>query len=88
MALRKGIDIPDSDQAVAELIFHHDFSTAEKVDDISGRGVGLDAVRSMLQEIEGHIGIGLVGEKHGQYIRFCFLITTPRKSRSKVQKAS
>ena len=26
----------------------------------------------MLQEIEGHIGIGLVGEKHGQCIRFVF----------------
>ena len=44
---------------VAELIFHSGFSTAEQVTDISGRGVGMDAVRSFLREHQCDIKIEL-----------------------------
>ncbi len=39
------------------LIFESDFSTASKIDDISGRGVGLDVVRAVLQRMKGSVSI-------------------------------
>ncbi|MBW4660061.1 MAG: response regulator [Drouetiella hepatica Uher 2000/2452] len=42
---------------VYDLLFHHGFSTADQVDDLKGRGVGLDVVRSNLNEIRGVISI-------------------------------
>lgn len=46
-----------SDEAVFQFIFAPGFSTAEKVTDLSGRGVGLDVVRSNLERINGKIDI-------------------------------
>jgi chemotaxis protein histidine kinase CheA/CheY-like chemotaxis protein len=40
-----------------DLLFHHGFSTADQIDDLKGRGVGLDVVRSNLNEIRGAISI-------------------------------
>ncbi|MBW4467356.1 MAG: response regulator [Pegethrix bostrychoides GSE-TBD4-15B] len=40
-----------------DLLFHHGFSTADQVDDLRGRGVGLDVVRNNLNEIRGTINI-------------------------------
>ncbi len=45
---------PD-DQEVAEYIFHSGLSTASELSDISGRGVGMDAVRRFLQDRAGTI---------------------------------
>ncbi len=46
-----GIDI--SDEEIYELIFHPGFSTAEKVTDVSGRGVGMDVVRRNIEKLRG-----------------------------------
>ncbi len=46
-----------SDDQVFQFIFAPGFSTAEKVSDLSGRGVGLDVVRSNLEKINGKINI-------------------------------
>jgi len=46
-----------SDQEAFNLIFHPGFSTAEKVTDISGRGVGMDVVRQNLEAIKGRVDI-------------------------------
>ncbi len=46
-----------SDEQVFHFIFSPGFSTAEKVTDLSGRGVGLDVVRSNLEKINGKIDI-------------------------------
>jgi two-component system chemotaxis sensor kinase CheA len=46
-----------SDDAVFQFIFAAGFSTADKVSDLSGRGVGLDVVRSNLEKISGKIHI-------------------------------
>lgn len=43
-----------SDAEARELIFQPGFSTASTVSEISGRGVGLDVVRSNLGELGGH----------------------------------
>jgi two-component system, chemotaxis family, sensor kinase CheA len=44
-----------SDEAVANLIFHPGFSTAEVTTDLSGRGVGMDVVRRNIEELGGTV---------------------------------
>ncbi len=44
-----------SERELGGLLFVPGFSTAEKVSDISGRGVGLDVVKRMIEEINGRI---------------------------------
>ena len=39
----------------AELLFHPGFSTADVTSDISGRGVGMDAVRTSIRELGGEV---------------------------------
>ncbi len=46
-----------SDKEVFNLIFEPGFSTAEKITDISGRGVGMDVVRKQLQRMRGRVDI-------------------------------
>ncbi|REB09774.1 chemotaxis protein CheA [Sporosarcina sp. BI001-red] len=46
-----------TDKQVAELILSSGFSTAEKLTDVSGRGVGLDVVKSTIESLGGHISI-------------------------------
>ncbi|MCH9022506.1 MAG: chemotaxis protein CheA, partial [Planctomycetes bacterium] len=43
-------------QAIA-LIFHPGFSTAEKVTDVSGRGVGMDVVKTNIEMLGGHVDV-------------------------------
>jgi two-component system chemotaxis sensor kinase CheA len=45
------------DEQVFQFLFMPGFSTAEKVSDLSGRGVGLDVVKSNLEKINGKIDI-------------------------------
>lgn len=59
-AIDKGLINADqrlSDQEVLELIFAPGFSTAEKITDISGRGVGMDIVRRNIEGIQGKVSI-------------------------------
>lgn len=58
-ARERGMAAPDSmgDQEVWQLIFEAGFSTAEKVTDVSGRGVGMDVVRRNIREMGGSIEI-------------------------------
>jgi two-component system chemotaxis sensor kinase CheA len=46
-----------TDNEIFMLIFEPGFSTAEKVTDISGRGVGMDVVRRHVQRLHGRIDI-------------------------------
>jgi two-component system, chemotaxis family, sensor kinase CheA len=46
-----------SDNEIFLLIFEAGFSTAEKLTDISGRGVGIDVVRKHVQKMRGRIDI-------------------------------
>ena len=52
-----------TDKQVAELILASGFSTAEAVTDVSGRGVGLDVVKSTIESLGGYISID---SKEGQ----------------------
>jgi len=52
-----------SDQEAVELIFHPGLSTAERVSEVSGRGVGLDVVRTRVREHDGDVMVSsTVGE--------------------------
>jgi two-component system chemotaxis sensor kinase CheA len=59
-AIERGIVAPDanlSEEEIDNLIFAPGFSTAEKVSNISGRGVGMDVVRRNVQALGGRIGV-------------------------------
>jgi two-component system chemotaxis sensor kinase CheA len=56
------VETIDSAKAV-ELLFHPGFSTAEELSDISGRGVGMDAVRNMVRALGGEV---LVTSEYGK----------------------
>jgi len=72
-------DLRPSHDAVAELIFRSGLSTAAEVTQVSGRGVGMDAVRTFLKEQGATIRIDLkepVGAEFG-FAPFEFLIHVP-----------
>ena len=52
-----GADAVLSDDEINNLIMLPGFSTAETISDISGRGVGMDVVRSNIQDIGGRISL-------------------------------
>lgn len=61
-AVEKGMISQDeadnlSDADAVRLIFLPGFSTAEKITDVSGRGVGMDVVRSKIESLGGHVDV-------------------------------
>ncbi|QQE13596.1 chemotaxis protein CheA [Planctomycetota bacterium] len=61
-ALERGLTTPEqlaqlSDNDVFRFIFEAGFSTAEQVSDLSGRGVGMDVVRTNINKLNGSINI-------------------------------
>ena len=46
-----------SDQEIVELLFRPSFSTSEEITDLSGRGVGLDVVKSKITALGGHVEV-------------------------------
>jgi two-component system chemotaxis sensor kinase CheA len=59
-AIEKGIVMPEqtlSDAEVNMLIFAPGFSTADKVTDISGRGVGMDVVKRNIEALRGSVQV-------------------------------
>lgn len=59
-ALEREVITPDeaaemSDEEAVNLVFRPGFSTKEAVSDLSGRGVGMDAVRSQIQSAGGRV---------------------------------
>ena len=62
-AVENGLIHPDkviTDQDAYQLIMQPGFSTADKISNISGRGVGLDVVKTMINNIKGSISINSV----------------------------
>lgn len=54
----KPVDVMNPDQ-IAQLVLMAGFSTAQKVTEVSGRGVGMDAVKGFIQEQGGTISLVL-----------------------------
>ncbi len=69
-----------NDQEIAQLIFASGFSTAEKVTEVSGRGVGMDAVKSFVEREGGTIELVLQGAKASNgFCPFETVISLPAK---------
>ncbi len=56
-----------SDDKAIDLIFESGLSTAEKVSDISGRGVGMDIVRNNIERLNGSIVVDTIQGKGSQF---------------------
>lgn len=59
-ALEKGTITPEqaevmTDKEIIDLLFQPSFSTADKITDVSGRGVGLDVVKTKIEGLGGNI---------------------------------
>jgi two-component system, chemotaxis family, sensor histidine kinase and response regulator PixL len=52
-----------TEDELAELLFHPGFSTADKVSELSGRGIGLDVVRTQIEAFDGSIAVRSVAGK-------------------------
>jgi two-component system chemotaxis sensor kinase CheA len=53
--IEAGAELTESE--IFALIFHPGFSTADKITDVSGRGVGMDVVRKQVQKLRGRIDV-------------------------------
>lgn len=59
-AISRGLIHPNkviSDQEAYQLIFMPGFSTADKISNVSGRGVGLDVVKTMIEKLNGTVSV-------------------------------
>lgn len=59
-AIERGLVKPDhnlTEKEIYNLIFMPGFSTAEKITDVSGRGVGMDVVRRSVERLRGKIEV-------------------------------
>lgn len=75
-----------TDQMLAELIFHSGLSTADNVSDVSGRGVGMDAIRKFVEKLGGTVEIRLSQKQKsdGDYRQFESRIILPSSYTVKV----
>jgi HAMP domain-containing protein/HPt (histidine-containing phosphotransfer) domain-containing protein len=71
---------------IAELIFHSGMSTADSVTDISGRGVGMDAIRQFVEKAGGKIEIrlGQGAKDDADFVPFSLCIKLPATNTRKV----
>ncbi|EMY68868.1 chemotaxis protein CheA [Leptospira vanthielii] len=72
---QKGIDkglvsgpLPDSEEEVFKLLFHPGLSTASKVTNVSGRGVGLDVVLQNIESLRGTITVKSTPNQGSRFI--------------------
>lgn len=61
-AIERGVITPEqgenmSEKEIIDLLFNAGFSTAKVVSDVSGRGVGLDVVKSMIESLSGEVEV-------------------------------
>ncbi len=52
-----------SDADIVDLIFASGFSTSKRVSTLSGRGVGLDIVRSRVERMQGHVSVKSIAKQ-------------------------
>jgi predicted ATPase/GAF domain-containing protein/HPt (histidine-containing phosphotransfer) domain-containing protein len=78
--LRQSIGADAPDQTLAASIFDHGVTTAAGVSLVSGRGVGMDAVRSAVRERGGEVAIAFVGKEQAGYRPFELVIDLPAQA--------
>ncbi|MBO3461447.1 chemotaxis protein CheA [Aetokthonos hydrillicola Thurmond2011] len=68
-----------TESQLLEVLFEPGFSTAAKVSEISGRGIGLDIVRSQLQALQGKVTVKSVPQQGTTFIlKIPFSMTTDK----------
>lgn len=72
-AIEKGTITKDeaatmTEKEIIELLFKPSFSTADKISDLSGRGVGLDVVKSRITALGGHVEVETEFGKGSKFI--------------------
>jgi two-component system chemotaxis sensor kinase CheA len=72
-----GSEVPADEAKIAELIFYSGLSTAEQVTDISGRGVGMDAVKKFLEDRGGFAQVELTGKEGANFRPFSLVFGVP-----------
>jgi len=81
-AIERGLmkaDAPLSDKEVLQFIFKPGFSTAEKVTQISGRGVGMDVVHSEIKQLGGNVKLHSAPGAGSQFtVRLPFTVSVNR----------
>lgn len=55
--IKKDVAAKLSPDALLQLVFLPGFSTATEISEVSGRGVGMDVVKSVVESVGGHVGI-------------------------------
>lgn len=69
-AIDRGLIHPNkilTDQEAYQLIFEPGFSTSDKITNVSGRGVGLDVVKTQIEKLNGSV---IVSSEHGVGSKF------------------
>ncbi len=69
-AIKKGLISPNkvlSNQEAYNLIFLPGFSTSDKISSVSGRGVGLDVVKTMVEKLKGSITVTSEANKGSKF---------------------
>ncbi|MBF0442055.1 MAG: hypothetical protein HQK54_09135 [Oligoflexales bacterium] len=70
IAVKRGnSEMVSCDEKLGELVFLPEVSTKEKVSEISGRGIGMSAIRSYFESSGGSVKINLTGGKEGDKFR-------------------
>ncbi|WP_042268082.1 HAMP domain-containing protein [Paraburkholderia heleia] len=78
-----------SDDAIAAFIFRPGFSTATSVTEVSGRGVGMDAVRDFLEREGGAIELRFTDDRAGaDYRHFQTVVRLPQQWAVKMADAT
>lgn len=81
-AIEKGLmkeDSPLPDKEIMQFIFKPGFSTAEKVTQISGRGVGMDVVHSEIKQLGGSVKLHSAPGSGSQFtVRLPFTVSVNR----------
>lgn len=67
-----------TDKEVALTIFQSGFSTKEQLSNISGKGIGMNAVANNIKELGGRIDMEFIGDKIEGKRRFNFRIHLPK----------
>ncbi len=78
-AIEKGIHTEEEleqmdDQQILNIIFHPGFSTKDQASNISGRGVGMDVIRSNIMKINGNVELSSI-EGKGTHLKMRLPLT-------------
>jgi hypothetical protein len=65
-------------QEIADLIFDNGLPTNHQLTEISGRGIGMEAVRQYLDRAGGRVHVFLNGQPNGGFCAFAFHIHVPK----------